>query len=385
MKAIVLAGGYATRLQPLSSRVPKLLLPVAGKPVVHHLAEMFKAAGVTEIVFSLNETQRAIERELGSELMGMRLSYIFEGTRSEEEKLGAVGAIQYVAERTRIDSDCLVVGSDNFVHGLDLRRMVREHSERAPYATIALFDLEDPRDVEHFGVALLDERRITRFQEKPRQAEAVSKLASTAIYHVSPAFFERIPFFVKEKKAAGLKADKPGDYWEHLVSAGEQIEGFVFNGAWGDIGNPETYVETNKRALALPEFKAGRVSPSARVEAGAVVRGACVIDEGVVIESGAVVGPFVHLMAGCRVGAGACVESSILFEGCVVEAKASVLDSVIDRNCVLGESSSVEGYSLLGEECVIGEGARVFGKSRVWPRMELDAKATLAGSVRTRS
>ena len=162
MKAIILAGGYATRLMPLTLRLPKLLLPVAGKPLVHYCLDMLKEAGVDEVVFSLNITQKIVQEAIGSEYNGMSVSFIFEETQTEGEKLGAIGAMQYVAERTSVDEDCLLIGSDNFVYGLDLKDMVKEHSSRKPHATIALFDLLDEKDVEHFGVALLEGKRITR-------------------------------------------------------------------------------------------------------------------------------------------------------------------------------------------------------------------------------
>lgn len=395
MKAIMLAGGYATRLMPLTLRLPKLLLPVAGKPLVNYWLDMLKEAGASEVVFSLNATQEAVRDVLGDDYEGMKLSFIFEETRAEGEKLGAIGAMQYVAERVDTNEDCLLIGSDNFVYGLDLKGMVEEHCSRGPHATIALFDLLDEKDVEHFGVALLEGRRITRFQEKPSVSEAVSKLASTAIYHVSPAFFKAIPSFIAGKKAKGLKADRPGDLWEHLVEKGEQVEGFVFKGVWGDIGNPSTYIQTNKMAMALLSpceqvdhpsgfVVAGEkmiVSKTARIGSGSVLKAPVIIDEGAVIGEGSVIGPYAHVMANARVGARCEISESIIFEGTVIEDGCTVTDSIVDRDCVLAEGVVVEENSLLGEECVIGENSRV-ACSRVWPKLKLDKDSTLRGTIR---
>jgi NDP-sugar pyrophosphorylase family protein len=396
MKAIILAGGYATRLMPLTLRLPKLLLPVAGKPLVHYCLDMLKEAGVDEVVFSLNVTQKIVQEAIGSEYNGMSVSFIFEETQTEGEKLGAIGAMQYVAERTSVDEDCLLIGSDNFVYGLDLKKMVEEHRSRKPHATIALFDLLDEKDVEHFGVALLEGKRITRFQEKPSVSEAVSKLASTAIYHVSPEFFKRVPAFVTEKKAQGLKADRPGDLWAHLVEKGEQIEGFVFKGVWGDIGNPATYIQTNKMAMALlpPQEQvdhpcdfivAGEkmvVSKSARIGSGAVLKAPVIIEDNAVIGENSVIGPYTHVMKDVRVGAASTVSGSILFEGSVIEDKCLVHDSIIDRESVIAEGVTIAENSLVGEECVIGEGSRLLPNTRVWPKLKLDKGSSLQGTIR---
>jgi len=395
MKAVLLAGGYATRLQPLSLRLPKLLLPVAGKPVVAYLAEMLKSAGVTEVVLSLNKRQGVVRDVLGDSYAGLKLSYVFEESKGDEDKLGAIGAMRYVAEQAKIREECLIVGSDNFVYGLDLKKMVSEHAKRQPYATIALFDLADKADVEHFGIALLDGKRITRFQEKPRVEDAVSKLASTAVYHVSARFFDGLGDFVAERKAQGKKADRLGDLWEHLVKD-EVLEGFVFHGVWGDIGSPQTYVETNKLAMTfLTEGVKSRgkgvltgshlrIAPTAEIGEGAVIKGPVIIEEGVRVGSGAVVGPCTHLMRGCVVGEAAEVSGSIVFEGVVMEKNCRVCDSVVDRNAILGANCRVDGYSLIGEDCAIGENCRLFSRTRLWPRLELARGSVIEGTLKTK-
>ena len=396
MKAVILAGGYATRLQPLSSRLPKLLLPVAGKPVAAYLFEMLKDAGVKEAVISLNRRQGIVQSVLGGEYGGLKVSYVFEESKGDEDKLGAVGAMRFVAQQAKITEDCLIVGSDNFVYGLDLRKMVGEHKKRKPHATIALFDLVDKADVEHFGVALLEGRRIARFQEKPRVEEAISKLASTAVYHVSSSFLKNLDKFVAERKAQGKKADRLGDLWEYLVKD-EVLEGFVFQGVWGDIGSPETYIETNKLAMNFltsgvidkqgGAFFAGNqlhVAATAQIGAGAVIRGPAILEDGVRVGKDAVIGPYTHLMKASAVGDNAAVSGSIVFEGAVIGGKCQVRDSIIDRNAILAENCRVDDYSLIGEECALGEGCRVFSRTRLWPRLQIDREAVVEGTVRTR-
>lgn len=398
MKAVLLAGGYATRLQPLSLRLPKVLLPVAGKPVIEYLVEMLKDAGVTEIIVSLNRQQKAIKEALGNgKKYGLKVSYCFEETRGEKDKLGAIGAMQYVAEKKGLNEECILIGSDNFVYGLDLRRLKHSHKKKKPHATIALFNLQKPEDVEHFGVALVDKKgKITAFQEKPRVQDAVSKLASTAVYHLSQGFFStHLPEYVRERKRKGVRADRVGDLWQNLVNKAE-LHGFVFEGVWGDIGTTETYVQTNKLAMnfvvrdvkskpaGIMAGKQLRIGKRVKFGNGAVIKSPVIIEDNCVVGKDAVIGPYTHLMKGCSIGTKSVVSGCIVFEGVQVGEDVHARDSVIDKGARVRDNARIDDYSLLGHDCVIGRNARVFSRTKVWPKLHLSDEAVLEGTIKTK-
>lgn len=399
MDALVLVGGYATRLQPLTLRTPKSLVPVAGKPALTHLFERLKEAGAREVLVSLNPGQRKIEDCFGTgEGLGLHVKYHYEGHRKEEHKPGALAAIQEAVEEYGPPKKGLVLGGDNFVHGLNLGELVQLREAKKAAAAIAFYDLADKSLVEQYGVAALDaDGRVTQFQEKPRIEEAVSKLASTAFYACSEEFFTKhLPAYVTRKKQAGEKADSLGDIFKHYARE-LPIYGLPFHGLWGDANSPETYIEMNKLAMnrLLPEIKskgrgallAGRelvIAKDVDIGEGAIVKGPAIIEEGCTVGKDAVVGPYTHLLHHSSVGDKAAVSGSIVFERASIGKAAHVEDSLLDGSCSIGEGARVESYSIIGYKAVVGARARVFSHSHLWPFVELGGEGVLEGVLKAR-
>lgn len=369
MKAIILAGGYGTRMYPLTLRTPKPLLPVAGKPVLEHILGLLAASGVPEAVISLKESQRKIERYFGKgNRLGMHLTYAYEPDVGEQAKMGSVGALANVFKEHCEPSECLVIGADNFLFGLDLRKLQESHRHRKAHATLALFDLRAKEDVRHFGIAEVDEKgRIRQFQEKPSVEKAASKLASTAVYHLEESFVrEHLPAYVKLQHAQGKKADRIGDLWTHFVSS-LALHGYPFQGIWGDIGNPSSYLDTNQQAMHFLEKEGGhRIDRKAEIDSSAVITGPVIIEKGVKIGAGARVGPFVHVMHDSVVEANAAVENSIVFERVTVGKNARIMDAVLDGGCVVGAGAVITEDSVLGFKSSVGDTCAV-SNSTVYP------------------
>jgi len=394
VKAILLAGGYATRLQPLSLRLPKVLLPVAGKPVIAYALELLREAGVTDLIVSLNEQQKVIQETLGDgSAYGVKIDYVFEASSNNEDKLGAIGAILNSVQKAGVCWDSLVLGTDNFVQGLDLKAFRNQHESSKAGASIALFQLSNKSDVEHFGVAKLEGKRITAFQEKPRVEEAVSTLASTAVYYLSKhALCDLLPEYVAGQKAAGERADRLGDFWKWLLDK-TRVEGFVFQGVWGDIGTPATYLDTNRLAMnslvkgelvnAPGTFSQGDVvcGKGVVIERGAVIKGPAILEDGCVIGANSVIGPYAHLEKKARVGSDCVIRDSILFEDSSVGDSCHLTGSLIDKGATVGGNSRLDYNSIIGEECVLGERSRVLADSRIWPRLRLSKESVLEGAV----
>ena len=172
MKGIIMMGGYGTRLQPLTLRTPKPLLPIAGKPNVDYLVEKIQAGGIKNVVISANKNNVKVREYLTNE----DVEFIIEDTNSDKDKLGVVGAIKYLKSIFGSD-DYLILAGDNFFHGLELKDVKDYHNNEKPDATIGLYQLQDKSEVEKFGVAVLDAKnRITSFQEKPKPEEATPSL-----------------------------------------------------------------------------------------------------------------------------------------------------------------------------------------------------------------
>ncbi|MFH1610052.1 MAG: sugar phosphate nucleotidyltransferase [Candidatus Bipolaricaulota bacterium] len=297
MRAVVLAGGYAKRLWPITLDRPKPLLPVAGRPLLDWIMDRIPAGSPP--LLSVN---RRFAQAFADWARGRPVELVVEETRSEEEKLGSMGALGYVVERTGVDDDLLVIGGDNLFEA-ELGGFVEAFRGQT---IVALHDLADPAEARlRYGVAVVEEGRVVGFQEKPRVPR--SALVSTACFlfprHVLPLFREYLV-------SAEAGHDTPGYFLEWLLLR-EPIEPFMLDGGWYDIGNRETYIEANLRHTGGKSW----IHPEAEVEDS-------------VVERSVVLGP-------CQ------IENSRL-TGCVVDEGARLL-GVHLRDVLIGRASWLRG------------------------------------------
>jgi len=243
MIAIILAGGYAKRLWPLTKNRPKPLLPVAGKPILKYILEKVEKLPVNRIILLTNMRFR-FEFEEWLAVNGYReVEVVADDSRCEEEKPGAVKAL---AELTaRLSDDCLIVAGDNLFTD-SLKGMVEMFNLlRAP--VIALYDVGSLEVAKNYSTVVMDEDgRIVGFVEKPPNPETT--LVGTCIY----MFPGRILPKVKEYVDEGLGADEPGRFVEWLHER-EPVYGYVLEGLWFDIGTPETYAQADRSFSKLIE------------------------------------------------------------------------------------------------------------------------------------
>ncbi|MBI2445383.1 NDP-sugar synthase [Candidatus Micrarchaeota archaeon] len=382
MRAIILAGGYGSRLQPLTLRIPKAQVSVAGEPVLAHLLHMVESANVSKVVVSLNKNQESIEEAFGDgSEFGVDMEYHYEHSESDLDKPGAVGALYQLVQELGPE-ESFVIGGDNTVYGLDLDRMLTYHRQKQAAATLALYELANPRLVEQYGVTKTDtEGRIVAFQEKPSVKEALSRQASTAVYILSESFLRKsLPEFVQWAKDKAGKADRIGDLWHHFYQ-NLPLYGFAFSGVWGDTNSVESYLDTHMRVMEHRQIGTV-VDPSATVDPAARLVPPVILGSGCQVAAGATVGPFSVLGPGVRVDAGATVIRSILYDGVQVGVKAWVEDSILDQGVQLGENGRVEKQCMLGEGVRLEGGARVLAGSKIWPHASLSSDAVVRGCLK---
>lgn len=237
MKTIILAGGFATRLWPLTADRPKPLLPVAGKPIIEYLLDRLPQG---RPILSTNR-QFASQFEKWRRGGSHQVELVVEETRNEAEKLGSVGAIAYLIERLRLQEDLLVIGGDN-IFDFDLGEFLSAYQGKP---LLALYDIGEPEKVrERYGVALVEGGRISGFQEKP--AEPRSTRVSTACYIYPPSVFPLIELFLKGERKG---QDAPGYFNQWLLDQGVELEGFTFQEGWFDIGDRPSYIAANLHYL----------------------------------------------------------------------------------------------------------------------------------------
>jgi len=327
MKAMVLAAGVGSRLDPLTRNVPKPMVPVVNKPVMSYILELLQRHGFDEIVINLHYLGDQIESYFGDGAsLGVRITYI------REEKLhGTAGSVKRAQEF--FDGTFLVIGGDDLTD-LDLTRMLKFHRDKRSLATIALSLVDDPAE---YGIALLNERgRIIRFMEKPRGEAIFSNAANTGVYIFEPEIFDLIP--------AGQFYDFGKDLFPLLLSLRKPFYGYLTSSYWRDIGSLQEYREAHYDALQ------GRVAIQFPLKE---VKRYVWQGQNVEIDPTAEVGYPVAIGHNCRIEAGAKVlEDSVLGDNCVVESRAVVCRSILWEGARIMQDSMIEG-------CVVGSGCQV--------------------------
>jgi len=249
MKAVILAGGYARRMWPLTKNRPKHLLPVAGRPMLDYVMDSLESIpDLEEIFLSTNmRFQGQFKKYLDGVNTKKKLRLFIEDTRSEEEKLGSVGALGYLIRESGLDDDLLVIGGDN-IFGFEMTDFIEYfYSKKAN--TIALYDLGNREKARLYGVVHIDDdNRIIDFHEKP--ADPQSTLVSTACYAFTRKGVRSILRYLEE----GNDPDKMGHFIEWLYRH-DDVYGFIFTGVWFDIGSLESYEAADRYFSSLKRQK----------------------------------------------------------------------------------------------------------------------------------
>jgi mannose-1-phosphate guanylyltransferase len=328
MRAVVLVGGFGTRLRPLTYSVPKPMLPVGHVPIIERLITNLVRGGVTDVTLSLGfKPEPFIEAFPSGTCAGARLSYAV-----EPEPLDTAGAIRFAADAAGIDDTFVVVNGD-VLTDLDIAQLIAFHRAKGAEATLHLIAVDDPSS---FGVVALDaDGRVERFVEKPAPGTAPSNLINAGTYVLEPSVLGRIPL--------GEKVSIERVTFPAIVEAGG-VFAMATDDYWIDTGKPELYLAANLDVVAARR-RFDRCDP--------VAPGASVAESAVVVES--------VIAAGVHVNAHAHIERSVLLGSAVVAAEATVIDSVVMGH--VGAGATVMG-SVIGADAEVEAGEHLDGVRR---------------------
>ena len=235
MKAVVLAGGYATRMWPITKDRPKMFLPVGDGTVIDVIFEDLESdARIDEVFVSTNERFSGAFKSFIDESPYEKPTLSVEETVAEDEKFGVVGALAQLIDREDVDDDLVVIAGDNLL-SFDVGEFV-DFFEDAGTPCLVAYDVGSRERAKSYGLVQLDGDRVTDFQEKPDDPQ--STLVSIACY-AFPA--DTLPEF-DTYLADGNNPDEPGWFLQWLQTRGT-VHAFTFDGAWFDIGTPESYLD----------------------------------------------------------------------------------------------------------------------------------------------
>ena len=237
MNAIILAAGYATRLYPLTLNKAKPLLVVGGKPIIEWVVDNLVGIPDLETIYVVTNDKFAADFQAWSERYQdqhpeFKFKIINDGSKSDEDKLGAIGDINFVITRENLmRNNLLIVAGDNlFTESLTDFVVCAKETE----ATVAVYDVGDLEAIKKYGNIAVDAKGIiTRFEEKPEKPRGT--LAAIALYYYSPAVLSLLTTYL----AAGNNPDQPGRFVQWLYTR-KPVKTFQIKGKWLDIGSKET-------------------------------------------------------------------------------------------------------------------------------------------------
>lgn len=313
MFAVVLVGGFGTRLRPLTNNVPKPMLPIGNVPMVVRLAERLAAGGVTDIVLALGFQPDAFRAAFPGDSLTHGETTVKLHYAVEPEPRDTAGAIKFAADAAGIEGTFVVANGD-IVTGLAISDLIEAHREGGREATIHLTPVDDPSS---FGVVELDEKQLVqRFVEKPAPGETSSNLINAGTYVMEASVLDRI--------AADVPVSVERVTFPDLVAAGE-LAGYATDDSWIDTGRPEFYLEANLAYAGSDEAIVGSdIAQTARISD-------VVANRAVIGENAAVVRSV--LLPGAVIEANARVENSLVWGR--VSTGASIVDAVIGQEGVV--------------------------------------------------
>ncbi len=351
MKAVILVGGEATRLRPLTCNTPKIMIPVLNRPFFEHLVGYLKKHNVIDIILAVGKSPEQIEAHFGDgSKLGVRLTYSMENL-----PLGTAGAVKN-AERF-LDDSFIVLNGDIFTD-IDLGAMMRLHRRNKAIASLGLTPVEDPTI---YGVVETSgEGRVRRFIEKPSRDKVTTNMINAGIYVLEPNVLSHI--------APNTFSMFERDVFPPLLEKGWVVCGYPFQDYWIDIGTPDKYLKLHHDLLRRYVGNSGiRFEGESFVHSAARIEGPTVIGEGCFIDRNSIVkGPAV-LGARCRVEEGAVVEGAVLWQDCQIGRGATLRNCLVACRCRVGEESEILDGCILGDGVLVSRGSELSKGIKVWP------------------
>ena len=338
MKAMILAAGVGSRLDPLTRNVPKPMVPIVNQPVMEHIVHLLVKHGFNEIYCNTHYLGDQIESYFNDgNSLGAQMKF-----NREEELMGTAGGVKRVAESTGFfapDETFLVIGGDDLT-GADLGAMLKLHKAKKSTATLALTNVTDPSQ---FGVVVLEDGgRISRFVEKPKPGTAPSNLVNMGVYLFEPQILDLIP--------SGKFYDFGKELFPFLLEQKEPFYGYTTNDYWRDVGNLREYRESHDDffenpslfQMNVPQTQPGlwigencNIHPTAKIETPCVIGPNCIIGPNARICDRSVLGE------GVTVGEGATVSNSILWARCTVEPETHLARCIVGFDCKVYSDAAI--------------------------------------------
>jgi mannose-1-phosphate guanylyltransferase len=349
MKALILIGGFGTRLRPLTCTRPKALFPIVNKPLLQWTFEKLASNGVDEVILAVNKLTEFHIKQQRLMKCGLKVKYSHDPPKMP---LGTAGPVKKAEKLLGHDEPFLVLNGDLIIE-INYREMLRAHVEGKAVATIALHEAEDPS---RYGVAeLADGNRIKRFIEKPHKGTEPTNLINAGVYVLSPRVFDYIP----SRRAVSMERE----VFPQLAKE-NALYGHKVSGMWIDIGRPEEYLQTNKMLLE-------NCADKNRRNIKFVCKNPVAFAKGVSIGENSVIGPHAVLGRNVKVGRNVQIWDSVIFAEAKIDDDASICGALIGEAAHIGKKAKVTEGCIIADHAKVKEGALLHEKVSVCPAKEV--------------
>jgi mannose-1-phosphate guanylyltransferase len=359
MQAVILVGGEGKRLRPLTSTVPKPVVPLVDRPFISYMLEWLRQHGIDDVIMSCGFLATSVRNVLGDGSgLGLRLRFV-----EEPDPRGTAGALKFA--EPMLDERFLMLNGD-VLTDIDLTRQITQHEQTGAKATLALVGVPDPTA---YGLVHLNEDRSVReFLEKPSSDSIDSNLISAGAYVLEREILELVP--------PDRNVSIEREVWPLLVDNG--LYGSPSESYWLDIGTPERYLQ------ATFDIIEGNVDTGVTerlgsdwlaIDSGAEVNGRvippAVLERGVDVAEGAHVGSLAVLAQGVSVGTGTTVERAVILNGAQIGENCMLRDCIVAAGCRIAARTQITGGAVLGEGVTIGADNVITHGARIFPGVEL--------------
>jgi len=332
MKALILVGGYGTRLRPLTLSRPKPLVEFANLPIVVHQLKALVAAGVNHVVMAVCYLAEEMENELGAfaKEMGIRLSFSV-----ESEPLGTAGPLK-LAEKILNDgsNEPFFVLNSDVICEFPFKEMFEFHKKHGKEGTIVVTKVEEPSK---YGVVLYEKEsgKIEKFLEKP--PEFVSNRINAGLYIFNTSILDRI-----EPKPTSIEKE----VFPNMSKAGE-LFAFDLRGFWMDIGQPKDFLKGLGLYLSS--------CPQNILAKGPSIVGNVLMDPTAKIGDGCKIGPDVSIGPGVVIEDGVSMKRCTVMRDTTVKSHSWIDNSIIGWQCSIGNWVRIENVTVLGEDVIVND------------------------------
>jgi mannose-1-phosphate guanylyltransferase/phosphomannomutase len=375
MKTVIMAGGFGTRLRPITCNIPKPIAPVVNKPMMHHIVELLKKYNLTDIVAALYYQPEVITEYFrdGSDF-NVKMTYI----RTETE-LGTAGCVKAASEYLK---DTFLIISGDVLTDFDLLKAIEFHKKKKSIATIVLTRVDNPLS---FGVVITDkDGKITRFLEKPSWGEVFSDTINTGIYILEPKVLDFIP--------PETQFDFSKNLFPLILENKLPLYGYIAKGYWRDIGNLVEYrishydVMDEKVKVIIPGKRTNKVGKGIWIGEETKIHPTAILENPVVIGKNCQIKANVRISNSC-IGDNCIIEEdakitgSVLWDNIYIGASATITESILCKSVEIGARANVNSNVVVADNCVIGRDAIIKSNVKLWPHKNVEDGAILSSSL----